>query len=105
MRRKKIGRTPAQDYLRKCAGIRLDPEMRMMIRHLNMLDNAVRYVFNDFARPKRSFPFLTEPLRKRFADAYEPLLDVIRDEFRGYAPKLFPKVTVKTGPKTVPDKR
>lgn len=100
MRRKKIGRTPAQDYLRKYAnkGVRLDPEMRMIIRHLNMLDDAVRLVFNDFARPTRKFPFITEPKRKRFAEAYEPLLEVIRDEFRSYAPGLYPKPVAKDTP-------
>ena len=86
MSRKKKIRTPAQDFLVKCAAnsITIDPQTKMVIRHLNMLDDAVRYIWKDFAAPYKGIPFVAKNMREKIYAAYEPLTAAIREEFSIY---------------------
>ena len=58
MGRKRKIRTPAREFAAKCgrSGTSIDPQTKTLLRHLIMLDDSVKYVYEDFARPNKGIP-------------------------------------------------
>ena len=91
MGRKRKIRTPAREFAAKCgrSGTSIDPQTKTLLRHLIMLDDSVKYVFEDFARPYKGIPLAKDKLHESIYTAYMPLLEVIRKEFGFYVADTF----------------
>lgn len=98
-KRKNLPKTPVNEFLSKRGnGYKLDPQTRLLFLHMNMLDKAVKYVYQDFARTthKGLPPTCMEKFHERFYSSYEPLVEVIREEFKIYCIDELPYVKYKS---------